>query len=60
MSSAASAGRWICQSCAYLYDPALGDAARGIPAGTPFENLPDDWICPVCGARRCQFAAMEP
>ncbi len=57
--AAASGRRWICQSCAYLYDPALGDAAAGIPAGTPFEDLPDEWVCPVCGASKSQFAAMQ-
>ena len=42
--------RWICTICQYVYDPEAGDPDRGIPAGTPFESLPDDWTCPLCGA----------
>ena len=40
--------KWICEPCGYIYDPELGDLDSGIPAGTPFEELPDDWVCPVC------------
>jgi rubredoxin len=41
--------KWECQACGYIYDPAVGDPANGVPAGTSFENLPDTWICPQCG-----------
>jgi rubredoxin len=41
--------KWECQACGYIYDPAIGDPANGIPAGTSFENLPETWTCPQCG-----------
>jgi flavin reductase (DIM6/NTAB) family NADH-FMN oxidoreductase RutF/rubredoxin len=44
-----------CSVCGYIYDPAKGDADGGIPPGTSFEKLPDDWTCPVCGASKDQF-----
>ena len=40
--------RYICEVCGYIYDPAVGDLDGGIPPGTSFEDLPDDWVCPVC------------
>lgn len=39
---------YICTNCGYTYDPAAGDPMAGIPAGTSFEDLPEDWICPLC------------
>jgi rubredoxin len=47
--------RWICTICQYVYDPATGDPDKGIPAGTSFESLPDDWCCPLCGAGKDVF-----
>ncbi len=47
--------KYVCAVCGYVYDPAVGDPDSGIPAGTPFEKLPDDWVCPVCGASKDQF-----
>jgi rubredoxin len=47
--------RWLCSSCGFIYDPAEGDPDGGIPPGTPFEEIPDDWFCPVCGARKADF-----
>ena len=41
--------KWECQACGYIYDPAAGDPANGVPPGTSFESLPDTWICPQCG-----------
>ncbi len=41
--------KYICTVCEYIYDPALGDEENGVPAGTAFEDLPDDWVCPDCG-----------
>jgi rubredoxin len=46
---------WTCTVCGYTYDPAQGDPDNGIAPGTPFEQLPDDWVCPVCGAGKDQF-----
>jgi flavin reductase (DIM6/NTAB) family NADH-FMN oxidoreductase RutF len=51
--------RYVCSVCGYVYDPAAGDPENGIPAGTPFENLPEDWVCPVCGAAKDQFEPEE-
>ena len=47
--------KYECTVCGYIYDPELGDADGGIKPGTPFEDLPDDWVCPVCGASKDQF-----
>jgi rubredoxin len=47
--------KYECLPCGYIYDPAQGDPERGIPGGTPFEELPDDWVCPVCGVGKDQF-----
>jgi rubredoxin len=47
--------KWECMICGYTYDPALGDPDSGIEPGTPFEALPDDWICPVCRAGKERF-----
>lgn len=50
-----SGERYACTLCGYEYDPAKGDPEADIPAGTAFEDLPDDWVCPVCGAAKDQF-----
>lgn len=47
--------KYVCPSCGYIYDPLEGDADGGIAPGTPFEDLPDDWICPVCGVSKESF-----
>ncbi len=47
--------KWKCSVCGYVYDPEAGDPDGDVPAGAPFENLPDDWVCPVCGASKDQF-----
>lgn len=47
--------RWVCSLCSYVYAPELGDPDNGIPPGTPFEELPDDWECPDCGAGKEYF-----
>ena len=47
--------RYACTVCAYGYYPMKGDPEGGIPAGTTFEDLPDDWRCPWCGATKDQF-----
>jgi rubredoxin len=47
--------KYVCQVCGYVYDPALGDLDNGVNPGTAFENLPDDWVCPVCGADKDSF-----
>jgi len=47
--------RYRCTVCGYIYDPEKGDPDSGINPGTPFENLPADWVCPVCGADKSAF-----
>ena len=47
--------RWRCTVCTHVYDPALGDPDTGVPPGTPFEKLPEDWTCPECGATKADF-----
>ena len=47
--------KYRCIMCSYVYDPAAGDPAAGIAPGTAFEDLPDDWVCPDCGADKDQF-----
>jgi rubrerythrin len=49
------AGKWICKLCSMIYDPAVGDPDSGLAPGTPFEAIPDDWRCPICGARKASF-----
>jgi rubredoxin len=47
--------KWVCTVCGYVYDPDKGDPENGVPVGTLFENVPKDWVCPVCGASREDF-----
>jgi rubredoxin len=47
--------KYICQSCGFIYDPLEGDPDGGIAPSTQFEDIPDDWFCPVCGARKVDF-----
>jgi rubredoxin len=47
-----------CEICGYIYAPAHGDPGANILPGTGFENLPDDWVCPICGAAKDQFTAV--
>ena len=44
-----------CTVCGWVYDPAVGDPHSNVPPGVPFSELPDDWVCPVCGATKDQF-----
>jgi rubredoxin len=48
--------KYTCNICGYVYDPAVGDSEGGIKPGTPFEQLPKDWVCPVCGASKDDFS----
>lgn len=59
MNATKTLQRWICESCGYIYDPDDGDPDGGIPAGTSFEDIPDTWFCPVCGARKRDFTLYE-
>ncbi len=47
--------KYRCTVCGYIYDPDTGDPTSGIPPGVEFGSLPDDWVCPECGAGKDQF-----
>jgi rubredoxin len=51
--------KYICTVCSHVYDPAEGDPDSGIAPGTAFADLPDDWVCPVCGANKEDFEPQE-
>jgi rubredoxin len=51
--------KWQCTLCPYIYDPQLGDPDNGVAPGTPFEEIPDDWVCPECGAGKELFEVIE-
>jgi flavin reductase (DIM6/NTAB) family NADH-FMN oxidoreductase RutF len=51
--------KYECTMCGYVYDPAQGDPDSGIKPGTPFDKLPADWVCPVCGAAKSDFKKIE-
>ena len=50
--------KYKCLVCGYEYDPEVGDPTNGVAAGTAFEDIPDDWTCPVCGADKDEFEAV--
>jgi len=47
--------KYVCTPCGYVYDPAVGDPGHGVPPGTPWEKVPEDWSCPVCGVGKDMF-----
>jgi rubredoxin len=47
--------KWQCSICGYMYDPEKGDPDNGVNPGTAFEDIPEDWVCPVCGASKDEF-----
>ncbi len=51
--------KWECTVCGYIYNPEKGDPDNDIEAGTPFEALPDDWVCPECGVGKEDFEKVE-
>ena len=51
--------KYECDVCGYIYDPAEGDPEAGIEPGTAFADLPDDWVCPICGVGKDQFSKLE-
>ena len=51
--------KYISTVCNYVYDPAIGDPDGGIEAGTAFEDIPDDWVCPECGVEKEMFEPVE-
>ncbi|MFA6807992.1 MAG: flavin reductase [Eubacteriales bacterium] len=51
--------KYVCTVCGYVYDPSIGDPDSGIAAGTKFEDIPDNWVCPVCGVAKDQFEVVD-
>ena len=51
--------KYVCDVCDYVYDPEVGDPESGIAPGTSFEDLPDDWTCPVCGVTKDDFQVQK-
>ena len=51
--------KYRCTVCGYIYDPKVGDPDGGVKPGTAFEDVPDDWVCPVCGVAKDQFEPAE-
>lgn len=51
--------KYECTICGYIYDPAKGDHDNGVPPGTKFEDLPDDWVCPLCGVGKKEFQKLN-
>jgi rubredoxin len=51
--------KWRCTICGYIYDPTLGDPGSGIKPDTPFEDLPADWVCPICTASKDMFERVD-
>ena len=51
--------KYVCDVCGYIYDPAVGDPDNGIEPGTAFEDLPNDWVCPLCGVGKEDFSPVE-
>ncbi len=47
--------KYECMVCGYIYDPEKGDPDNGVKPGTTFDKLPEDWVCPICGALKDQF-----
>lgn len=48
--------KYVCEICGYVYDPAVGDPEHGVAAGTNWQDVPEGWLCPVCGVGKDQFA----
>ena len=51
--------KYVCEPCGYVYDPEIGDPDNGIAPGTAFEDIPEDWVCPLCGVGKDMFAPEE-
>ena len=51
--------KYICTVCDWVYDPEIGDPEHGITPGTKFEDIPDDWVCPLCGVGKEDFEKID-
>ncbi len=51
--------KYVCKVCGYIYDPEVGDPEHGLPPQTPWEAVPADWVCPICGVSKEDFEPVE-
>ncbi|MCL1814800.1 MAG: rubredoxin [Treponema sp.] len=51
--------KYVCNKCGYVYDPEKGDPGGGIKPGTPFDDIPGDWVCPMCGVSKTDFSPVS-
>ncbi|MGI6348974.1 MAG: rubredoxin [Eubacteriaceae bacterium] len=51
--------KYVCTVCGYVYDPAVGDEENGVAPNTAFEDVPEDWVCPLCGVGKDMFEVEE-
>ena len=51
--------KYVCDVCGYVYNPVIGDIDSGVEPGTAFEDVPDEWVCPVCGADKDSFSPVD-
>lgn len=51
--------KYVCDVCGYEYDPVAGDPDNGIEPGTAFENIPEDWVCPLCSVGKDEFSVVD-
>jgi rubredoxin len=59
MNMANEKRKYECGPCGYIYDPVIGDPDNGVEPGTAFEDLPEDWVCPVCGVGKDEFEPID-
>lgn len=50
---------YVCDVCGYIYDPSIGDEENGVSSGTSWDNVPEDWLCPLCGVGKDLFSEVE-
>jgi rubredoxin len=51
--------KYVCDICGYIYDPKAGDPNNGVKPGTPFEQVPEEWVCPDCAAGKSSFSPVD-
>lgn len=51
--------KYVCDVCGYIYDPIVGDPDNGVAPGTAFADIPEDWVCPECGAGKSEFSPVD-
>ncbi|WP_105618318.1 rubredoxin [Vallitalea okinawensis] len=51
--------KWVCVVCGWVYDPEIGDPDNGVEVGTPWEKVPEEWVCPLCFVGKDQFEKVE-